>query len=62
MYFHFNEEEEKLYLSSLVQVNKTLQEKLNLINKYNLSGGAFWEKDRETSNIWKITKETQNIK
>ena len=30
MYFHFNEEEEKLYLSSLVQVNKTLQEKLNL--------------------------------
>ena len=30
MYYQFNEEEEKLYLSSLVQVNKQLQEKLNL--------------------------------
>lgn len=30
MYYQFNEEEEKLYLSNLVQVNKTLQEKLNL--------------------------------
>lgn len=30
MYFQFTEEEEKLYLSLLVQVNKTLQEKLNL--------------------------------
>jgi len=30
MYYQFNEEEEKLYLSNLVQVNKNLQEKLNL--------------------------------
>lgn len=30
MYYQFNEEEEKLYLSTLVQVNKTLQEKLDL--------------------------------
>ena len=36
---------------------KSIREKLNLINKYELAGGAFWEKDRETEDIWNITKE-----
>ena len=30
MYYRFNEEEEKIYLSSLVQINKSLQQKLNM--------------------------------
>lgn len=30
MYFQMNEEEEKLYISSLVQINKSLQEKLQM--------------------------------
>lgn len=36
---------------------KSIEEKLNLINTYELAGGAYWEKDRETSDIWKLTAE-----
>ncbi len=36
---------------------KSITEKLGLIKKYNLAGGAYWEKDRETEEIWTITKE-----
>lgn len=36
----------------------SIKEKLNLINKYELAGGAFWEKDRETNDIWTVTRET----
>lgn len=36
---------------------KSIEEKLNLINKYELAGGAFWEKDRETDDIWTLTQE-----
>lgn len=39
---------------------KSIEEKLNLINKYELAGGAFWEKDRETEDIWNIAKEVLN--
>ncbi len=39
----------------------SIREKLNLINQYELAGGAFWEKDRETDNIWKITQEVLNL-
>lgn len=36
---------------------ESIEEKLNLINKYELAGGAFWEKDRETDDIWKLAEE-----
>lgn len=36
---------------------KSIEEKLNLINTYELAGGAYWEKDRETSDIWTLTAE-----
>lgn len=36
---------------------KSIEEKLNLINKYELAGGAFWEKDRETNDIWALAEE-----
>lgn len=35
---------------------KSIQAKLDLIKQYELAGGAFWEKDRETEDIWTITK------
>ena len=41
---------------------KSIEEKLNLINKYELAGGAFWEKDRETDDIWNIAKEILQTK
>jgi spore germination protein YaaH len=35
----------------------SIEEKLNLINTYELAGGAFWEKDRETDDIWTLAAE-----
>lgn len=43
-----------------IEDEKSITEKLNLIKKYELAGAAFWEKDRETENIWKITKNILN--
>lgn len=40
-----------------IEDETSIREKLNLINKYELAGGAFWEKDREIENIWNIAKE-----
>lgn len=45
-----------------IEDEKSIREKLNLINQYELAGGAFWEKDRETENIWNIAKETLQTK
>ena len=36
---------------------KSLKCKLDLVNKYNLAGGAFWRKDQETSDVWKVINE-----
>lgn len=44
-----------------IEDEKSIREKLNLINKYELAGGAFWAKDRETENIWGIAKEVLGI-
>ena len=35
--------------------------KLDLVNEYNLAGAGFWEKDRETEDIWNVAKEKLNI-
>ena len=40
---------------------KSLEAKLSLIDKYNLAGAAYWQKDMETSNIWKIISEKLGI-
>lgn len=36
---------------------KSLTCKMKLVKKYNLAGGAFWRKDQETSDIWKVISE-----
>lgn len=36
---------------------KSLKCKLELVKKYNLAGGAFWRKDQETSDVWKVINE-----
>lgn len=45
-----------------IEDTKSIQEKLGLINKYQLAGGAYWEKDRELDEIWSMTKEMLEIK
>ena len=36
---------------------KSISTKLDLINKYKLAGAAYWEKDRESPEVWDIVKE-----
>lgn len=33
---------------------KSIESKLDLVQKYNLAGAAYWEKDRENSSIWDL--------
>ncbi len=36
---------------------KSLKCKLDLVKKYSLAGGAFWRKDQEISDVWKVINE-----
>lgn len=45
-----------------IEDEKSISEKLSLINKYNLAGTACWAKDRETENIWQLFSNTLGIK
>ena len=40
-----------------IEDEKSLKEKINLINSYNLGGVASWEKGMETDNFWTFLKE-----
>lgn len=45
-----------------IEDKESIKCKLDLVNKYNLAGAAYWEKDRETEDIWEVVEETLNIK
>ena len=45
-----------------IEDEESLKAKLNLINQYDLAGGAFWSKDRESNTVWGIIAEKLNIK
>jgi len=36
---------------------KSISAKLDLVNHYELAGAGFWEKDRETEDVWEVIKE-----
>lgn len=40
-----------------IEDEESIKEKLGLIEKYELAGSAFWEKDRETPGVWTTLKE-----
>ncbi len=40
-----------------IEDEKSISEKLDLVNKYELAGAGFWEKDREKDIIWDIVEE-----
>ncbi len=44
------------YKSWIEDVN-SISAKLDLVNKYELAGAGFWEKDRETENVWDIVEQ-----
>ncbi len=59
-YYVEYEEDGKTYKMG-VENEKSVGEKINLANQYNLAGIAFWEKDRETNDeFWTFVKEQLN--
>ncbi|MBO5349490.1 MAG: hypothetical protein J6A89_06720 [Clostridia bacterium] len=40
-----------------IEDEQSISEKLNLVNKYNLAGAAFWQKGYEDESIWTIVKQ-----
>ena len=44
-----------------IEDEESLKAKLNLINQYDLAGGAFWSKDREANTVWGIISDKLNI-
>lgn len=59
-YYVEYEEDGKTY-KMWVENEKSIGEKINLTNQYNLAGIAFWEKDRETNDeFWTFVKEQLN--
>ena len=40
-----------------IEDEASISEKLNLATENDLAGVAFWEKDRETEEIWQLVKE-----
>lgn len=59
-YYVEYEEDGKTY-KMWVENEKSVGEKINLANQYNLAGIAFWEKDRETNDeSWTFVKEQLN--
>lgn len=58
-YVEYEEDGEKYKM--WVENEKSVGEKINLANQYNLAGIAFWEKDRETNDeFWTFVKEQLN--
>ena len=45
-----------------IEDSESLRYKLELVNTYNLAGAAYWEKDRETDDVWDIVSEILKIK
>ncbi|MGN1326932.1 MAG: glycosyl hydrolase family 18 protein [Clostridia bacterium] len=45
-----------------IEDEKSIRCKLELVNTYNLAGACYWEKDRETQEIWNIVSEILNVK
>lgn len=45
-----------------IEDEESLKAKLNLVNEYDLAGGAFWSKDRESNTVWEVIADKLNIK
>ena len=43
-----------------IQDASSISARIDLVNKYGLKGAGFWEKDRETPDVWQVVKEKLN--
>ena len=56
---YYAEYKEGTYTKKIwIEDEKSLKEKVSLINTYNLGGVASWEKDMESDNFWTFLRET----
>ena len=44
-----------------IEDEESLKVKLDLVNRYDLAGAAYWSKDRELNTVWNIIDEKLNI-
>ncbi len=44
-----------------IEDTESIKYKLELVNTYNLAGAAYWEKDRETDDVWGLISEMLDI-
>lgn len=45
-----------------IEDEKSIEEKLNLVNKYKLGGVSFWEKNMDTDKIWDLVSNKLGVK
>ena len=45
-----------------IEDEESLKAKLDLVNQYELAGGAFWSKDRESNTVWSVIAEKLGAK
>lgn len=43
-----------------IEDEESIKAKFDIMNKYDLAGAAYWQKDFESANIWNIVKEEIN--
>ena len=44
-----------------IEDTESIKYKLDLVSTYNLAGAAYWEKDRESDDVWDVISEKLNI-
>ena len=44
-----------------IEDNESFSKKIELVNKYNLAGSAYWRKGFESESIWNVIKNSLNL-
>jgi len=58
--YYVEYKEDNLTYKMWIEDERSIKEKLSLINDNNLAGVAFWSKDRESDSIWNVIDEELN--
>ena len=59
--FYIEYEKDGVIYKMWIEDEESLKAKLDLVNRYDLAGAAYWSKDRELNTVWNIIDEKLNI-
>lgn len=59
--FYIEYEKDGAIYKMWIEDEESLKAKLDLVNRYDLAGAAYWSKDRELNTVWNIIDEKLNI-